>query len=1024
MKRTLFAAPTLRKTKYIRRSAAWTSIIVRVKKYCIILKEMRPNMKNFHWLFCLGCICALFAACHDDDESMGGSADLFVGNARTIVLQQQAEGFHSPEYTLNIKAEDGSVFTRSGEHVRLANKSVFTLQTGLKKGVYRLLALKYPHVDIATSDTTWEEFGLGCRIDVSEAGEIKVIDHYDTFLQVSGQGTAKDPYIVSSSDHLKRLRNIINDQQNNKNVTSHTHFRQEGDIDMYMASFKSDHDYGWYPIGSQPTNPFRGVYDGNGYSIKNLWCKRPNASGIGLFGFVEQAYIKNVKMVNPEMEGMYAVGSIVGGCVTAGDRADTTVISSCTTKQGYVAGSTGSVGNGGIVGVVDMKGVLLMDSCINDNTPVSGDYAVGGLLGAGSLFSYTNVQQSENKASVNSLHTGAGGIVGSVDSLYILACSNSGSITGAASYNLSEKNAGGFGVGGLAGGTGISFIYASANTGNVKGHTGVGGIIGSTRIGSEELLFNNTLVKGCSNTGNVEGQTSVGGICGEAQFGGYQVYNTGSVTAKASKAYVGGIAGNTSIAVTHNVINKGAVEAQSGHCAGGIIGKATWGAIFACQNYGDVNVSAEYAGGVVGLAGNYTMVNYCSNMAKIYNSGKGPTGGIIGEIGDPREWSAMDILSCVLGSMECVLGVAGPCIAVAGKALQGAEGGAALAMSKLTHVLHIPETVADWSLIVTDAGLLGRGVFGMVTEEEIRLMKSSLKAKATDNVAKVQKAMNDIREGYSWSGSLMAYGLTTSVSSQYLENTKKLLDFYEASEENNAIVNYNINHKREERYEEIEKTKRIKGIVQKSIAGACCLGGTIVGFVSMAFTAGSTAALAAASIGGFITVVGGTNAIVETATDYQNNAVVVSQCLNVGEINVGNVDKVGGILGHAQQYCEINDCLNTGPFAGEKSTSTGGIVGRADSRSSIHNCLTVGSNWYAVMSSHGSFVSLKNSFYYDPNNHYYVEYGTKISLDDLCKEESYPGWSFTGDCPKWQVTNAKGYFPMPCHSEMEEAVEE
>lgn len=983
-------------------------------------------MKAFYWLFCLGCIFVLFTACHDDDESIGSNADLFAGDARTIVLKQQADGFHSPEYILKIKSEDGSVFTRSGEHVRLSNQSILTLQTGLKKGVYRLLALKYPVADVASSDTTWAEFGLGCRIDVSESGEAKVIDHYNASLGYSGSGTYDDPYIISSYKHLKDLRDIVNDQRENEKITVHTYFRQECDIDMDKASWDSDHDQGWYPIGSQPANPFRGVYDGARHNIKNLWCFRSGSSGIGLFGFVENARIKRINMVNPRMEGSYAVGGIVGGCVTAGDRADTTLIASCTTSEGYIKGGAGSVGNGGVIGVVDMKGVLLMDSCINKGTPVSGDYAVGGLLGAGSLYSYANVQQSENRASVSSLHTGAGGLVGSVDSLYVLACNNTGDITGSGNYDPSDSNSGGFGTGGIAGGTGMSFIYASANTGKVKGHTGVGGIIGSTRIGSDELLFNNTLVKGCSNTGYVEGQTSVGGICGEAQFGGYQVYNTGNVTATASKAYVGGIAGNTSVAVAHNVINTGTVAAQSGHCAGGIIGKTTWGAIFACQNYGELNVSANYAGGVVGLAGNYTMVNYCSNMAKIYNSGKGPTGGVIGEIGDPREWSPMDIVSCVLGSVECVLGTAGPLIAVTGKAYKNviAISGAAIIVKNLTHVLHIGETILDWATLAADASLWFYGIYEMAEEQEIKLMKSSLKAKTTDNVEEVQKAMNSIRDGYSWSSSLMAYGLTTSVSSQYLTNTKKLLEFYEASDENNITVNYNINNKREERYEEIEESRKIKEIVQKVITGACCVGGTIIGIASLVVTSGTSASVVLASIGGFVTVVGGTNAVVEGATDYQNNAVVVSQCLNTGEIKVDNVDKVGGILGHAQQFCEINDCVNTGPFDGEKSMTTGGIVGRADSRSSISNCLTVGRNWYAVMPSHGSFVSLKSSFYYDTNFYYYIEYGTKISLDDLCKEASYPGWSFTGACPKWQVTNTKGYFPIPYHSEMEEAIEE
>lgn len=991
-------------------------------------------MKALNWLIYLGCICALFTACHDKDEPIDIPDDnniLFAGENRTITLQDQTKNFHSSEYRCKIKAEDGTIFTRQGEHVRLGGSSTLTFQTGLRPGIYRLLALEYPELNNASSDTTWVEYGLGCRIEISNMGDVKILDNYNSSLNFSGKGTKEDPYIISSYSHLKNLRNIINDQRQNQEVTNHTYFQQMASIDMDKASWDSDHNEGWYPIGAQPTNPFRGVYDGNGYSIKNLWCKRPNSSGVALFGFVEHAYIKNVKMVNPKMEGNYAVGSLVGASVTAGNKADTTFLSSCSTSQGYIKGGAGSVGNGGLIGVVDMKSVLLMDNCINENTDVSGDYAIGGLLGAGSLYSYTNIQQSENHASISSMHSGAGGLVGSVDSLYALACTNTGNIIGATEYKTSDKSSGGFGAGGIAGGTGISFIFASANQGKIKGHTGVGGIIGSTRLGSDELLFNNTLLKGCSNEGDVEGQTAIGGICGESQFGGYMVYNTGNITAQGSDAYIGGIVGNTSIAVIHNVLNQGAINANSGHCAGGIVGKTTWGAIFACQNYGDMKVSANYAGGVIGLAGNYTMVNYCSNLAKVHNSGKGPTGGVIGEIGDPREWSAMDIVSCVLGSVECVLGVAGPMIAVSGKALEKSASATAKVFGKITHVLHIAETGLEYALIATDTSLFFYGIYEMVEEKEIELMKSSLQAKTNEAVSKVSQTMSNIRSGHAWSLSLLSDGLTTEVAQMQVANTNDVLSFYEKSDDNNTTVNFNINNKREERYKEIEKSRKIQSIVQKCIAGACCVAGAAIAIASMVVTAGTSAAAVLAVAAPIVTVVGGANAVIEGATDYQNNAVVVSQCFNVGEIKVDKVDKVGGVLGHAQQFCEITDCVNAGPFNGKATTKTGGVVGRADSRSVIKNCLNVGKNWNYVIYSTGDAVTTSNLYYYDP----YLEipsgelppsgfFGKYLTLDKLYKEDTYKEWAFNGDFARWQVKNSKGYFPIPYHSEMEETIKQ
>lgn len=100
------------------------------------------------------------------------------------------------------------------------------------------------------------------------------------------------------------------------------------------------------------------------------------------------------------------------------------------------------------------------------------------------------------------------------------------------------------------------------------------------------------------------------------------------------------------------------------------------------------------------------------------------------------------------------------------------------------------------------------------------------------------------------------------------------------------------------------------------------------------------------------------------------------------------------------------------------------MVGRADSRSVINNCLNVGTNWFAVVPSQGNVVSLKNSYYYGPEDYKQSQIGKIISLDELCDTESFQEWSFSGPYAKWYVENSKGYFPIPYHSEMEEAVEE
>lgn len=980
----------------------------------------------YYPLFIL-CVC-LLAGCHDDDPDIPSppatSGDGFEGEHYVITLVDEMEEFRSNEFTCVMHAPDGTLISREGNHHRLGGQSTLTLKSGLKEGVYRLLYLKTPQLNEVTGDTIWTEYGLGCRVEISDEDKTKILDTYSRAMQLSGSGTEEHPFIISSYKHLERLRNVTNDQVKNNLLLPQTHFRQIGDIDMYKSSSMSDSKNGWLAIGNTTNNPFRGIYDGGGYTISNLWSIRKNSAGIGLFGYTEKTVIKHVRMENPKMEGNYAVGSLVGATTSAGNSRDKTALFGCTTTKGYIKASNGSVGAGGLVGVVNMYGMLLLDSCINNGTDVSASYAAGGLLGAGTVFSQSYLQQCENHATITTDYTGAGGLVGSVDSLFVSGCINTGEIHGSTAYISSDPTNGGYGTGGLAGGAGVSAIYASTNEGVVEGHTGVGGLLGSTRIGSEELLFNNALIKSCKNIATVTGQTAVGGICGEAQLGCYAVYNTATVTARASNAFIGGIAGNTSIAVIHNAINTGVVNAESAESAGGIVGKTTWGAFFASQNFGDLTVKAAHAGGMVGLAGNYTMVNYCTNTGFIKNTGNGPTGGLIGRIGDPREWSAMNTFSCVIGSVECIFAFLGPALAVSGKAFKNATTGAGLMLKNVTHVLQVGEATTGWLLVTTDKVLFGLGVAEMVTEGEASLLESSLKARTSQIDEDVQNSMNSIRSGYSLASDLMSPNLNTGLSSSLMNNLGEVLNFYENSDENSNTINYNINKKREDRYEHIEENKQIQAIVQKSIAGACICVATVASVAGAIVTAGSSAAVTFAVIGGITTIVGGANAIIETSTDFENNAVIVSQCVNMGRISAKESSHVGGIAGQISQYCWVRDCLNGGRYEGSSSCAAG-IIGRVETEGRIDNCMQIGNNWKNVyVHSSGDFTDKNNLRCYDGITMQSGEKVSGMSLEELCNAESsnYDNWDIRRSNSNWQVTEGKGNFPLPFHSEMEKEV--
>ncbi|MGC3819093.1 filamentous hemagglutinin N-terminal domain-containing protein [Acinetobacter sp. G11] len=116
--------------------------------------------------------------------------------------------------------------------------------------------------------------------------------------------------------------------------------------------------------GSGPNagnNPFTGLFDGLGHAIENLKIDKQGYQGqgsyVGLFGKIEDADIRNVGLINAQIQGGESVGGLIGS------------MSNSKLSNSFVQGS------------------------------VTGRYAVGGLVGASY---YSTVDQVYSTAQVNS----------------------------------------------------------------------------------------------------------------------------------------------------------------------------------------------------------------------------------------------------------------------------------------------------------------------------------------------------------------------------------------------------------------------------------------------------------------------------------------------------------------------------------------------------------------------------------------------------------------------------------------------
>ncbi|MDE6027398.1 MAG: hypothetical protein K2G23_04965, partial [Muribaculaceae bacterium] len=567
---------------------------------------------------------------------------------------------------------------------------------------------------------------------------------------------------------------------------------------------------GWWPIGANSALPFRGHY--HGAPISTMIIDRPNSAAVGLFGHVHNAAIYDVKLSNSSVTGNFAAGGIVGASLMSGSDRGLVTITGCEVSGCEITGSDQSISIGGILGAVDMQSRAYFQDCISAENTIKGTYNAGGLAGGAGLYSSIAFSSCKNSSSVTSEFSGAGGLIGSCDTIQAAVSSNSGRILGATLYKAGDTKNTGIGAGGLVGGAGTATVTSCSNSGTVSGFAGVGGLVGSARVkgsDTEAYMYNNIMFRYSWNEGDVSGTDCVGGLTGEAQCGTYGVYNKGNIS---GTRYVGGIAGSTSIAVTHNAINLGKISGAD--YVAGIVGKTAFGSLALDHNYGEVNGSGTHLGGITALAGNNTIVHYCGNYGALKSTGSGPVGGIVGEIGDPRKWTAMNIVECVIGSAEIAMAGFGAVMAVAGHSIA--------ALSETLEVfLHIAETMTDCGLLTVDSVMWGIGVQEMIEEFEAEKMAAELSQEIDRVNGSVKAEMAALRRNFTFNLNDFNH---SAFDSSYMQEVDSLLSYYE-SDGGDEKFNEKINLAREEREEYLEKVHKTNEIIHQVVGGVCIVVG-------------------------------------------------------------------------------------------------------------------------------------------------------------------------------------------------------
>lgn len=149
----------------------------------------------------------------------------------------------------------------------------------------------------------------------------------------SGSGTKLNPYEIRTIEELARIKHYLKDG---------FYFRLMNDLDF------ANYDGNWVAIGTDPDYfAFQGVFDGNGYTIKNL--NMSSSATAGLFGYCAGT-VKNLKVENFNIDttGLSA-GAIVGELCAGGRVEQCAVINSVIDSAHYSGGIVGAAYKGAVI---------------------------------------------------------------------------------------------------------------------------------------------------------------------------------------------------------------------------------------------------------------------------------------------------------------------------------------------------------------------------------------------------------------------------------------------------------------------------------------------------------------------------------------------------------------------------------------------------------------------------------------------------------------------------------------------------
>lgn len=421
-----------------------------------------------------------------------------------------------------------------------------------------------------------------------------------------GDGSEANPYQISTAEELAFLAQIMDnrDIDNTYNGVDYEnkHYILTADIQVNDPAEIAQADtkaptYGWEPIGSV-SNPFIGVFDGDGHTVSGLYCIAApqsvtgDGSSLAMFEAIKNAEVKNVTVADSYFYSYNAISSIaaiVGSSVFSS-------MDNCHTKAVNVHSVSSLDGTAALLGKTVQE--TAVTNCTTDGK-VESDFAMEA-AGIVTILNDGVIENCVNHAEVICHDGTAGGIV-------------AGTFDSAQSSAMNKDN---------VYGTGYTQIKGCVNNGTITSDNyDAGGIVGHALSSNAA-----TTIIDCENNGTINGSSDAAGIAARV--------NT-------SKNTIGGNGPNQGSLTIENCTNKGTVNCPGGR-VGGIAAvlnseDESTATVKNCANEGDL-ASGDTIGGIVGMllsrieSSATTVIDGCTNSGKIGDNESGSVAGIIAYI--------------------------------------------------------------------------------------------------------------------------------------------------------------------------------------------------------------------------------------------------------------------------------------------------------------------------------------------------------------------------------------------------------